>query len=291
MEKETFEDEINLRDYLKVIQKNKFLIAAVVIISLIVSAYYSFFILKNEYQTDAILYVKPLPAELSNAERYSNPAIIISIMTSNNLLTKTAERSGLAEVETFKDLPMPEESAIKWLKENMKIKARDKMIELSLKGSIEPEMLQKTMQTNIELVVEENKNRLMQDTKTDMIKIDTLMASLREQEKNASSDLDKTLLQNSSDRVVMLERFIGLNSRLIATADRINVIELNRKSLELISSPDYSSIEVISPPYRSEIKVGPGRAMNIAIAGILGIFAGVFAAFFKNYMEESDSKQ
>jgi uncharacterized protein involved in exopolysaccharide biosynthesis len=281
------EDEINLRDYLKVIQKKKFLIAAVILISLIVSAYYSFFILQNEYQTDAILYVKPLPAELSNAERYSSPVVIVSIITSNEVLAKTVEQSNLSQVAPFKDSPVPEESAIKWLKENIKVNAKDKMIYLSLKGTLDPEILQSTLKTNIQIVLKDNKDRIIQDTQTDKVKLDTLLAALKEQEANASSDLDKTLAQNSSDRVVMLERFLGLNSRLIATDDKLNGIEINRKSLDIIASPDFNWIEIISPPYKSEDPVGPKRATIIAIAGVLGLFAGIFAAFFKNYMDEA----
>jgi uncharacterized protein involved in exopolysaccharide biosynthesis len=34
---------------------------------------------------------------------------------------------------------------------------------------------------------------------------------------------------------------------------------------------------------------GPRRKLNIAIAAVLGLFIGIFAAFFKNYMEESAS--
>lgn len=297
MEREIVEEEIDLRDYLRVIWKNRFLIFAIVLVSLITSGIYSFFVLQNEYQTDASLYFRSLPGDLSNAERYSNPAIIASI-TSSDMIAKTVKQSGLAETEPFKDSEKPEEKAIGWLKKNLvftdksklKDKIGDKQIEILLKGTIYPEMLQNTLSTHIELVKEENKKRLTFDARKDIEKIDILSTTLTEQRETILKTMEKIPEVNSSDRTVMLEQFIKLNSRLTAIEDQLNAMQLSKNNLELIVSEDFNWIEVISSPYKPSEPIGPKRMLNLAIAGVLGLFIGVFAAFFKNYIEGSASK-
>jgi uncharacterized protein involved in exopolysaccharide biosynthesis len=47
-----------------------------------------------------------------------------------------------------------------------------------------------------------------------------------------------------------------------------------------------NSIRVVEAPVVPQVPSGSSKMLNIAIAGILGLFVGVFAAFFKNYVEE-----
>jgi capsular polysaccharide biosynthesis protein len=296
MEKDIVEDEIDLRDYLNVIWKNKLLIMGIVLVSLISAGIYSFFVLQDEYQTNAILYVNSLPGDLSNAERYSNPAIIATF-TSNDLIAKTVEQSGLAKTEPFKDSDKPNENAMIWLKKyllftdksKLKDKFVDKQIEILLEGTMDPEILKNTLSTHIKLVKEENKKRLTDDAKKDIEKIDMQSASLIEQRANILKSIENIPDVNSTDRTVALELFITLNSRLTAIDDRLNAMQLSKKNLELITSKDFNWIEVMSSPYKPIEPVGPKRMLNLAIAGVLGLFIGVFAAFFKNYIEGSVS--
>ena len=68
-------------------------------------------------------------------------------------------------------------------------------------------------------------------------------------------------------------------------------------SFDLSSNVDISSnvdtgsnvVELLTPP-TDPAMIGPKRTLNIAMAAVLGLFVGVFAAFFKNYLEGSTSK-
>ncbi len=293
MEKDIIEEEIDLRDYLNVIWKSKSLILSITLASLILSASFTFIVQQKEYQTDSLIYVKNLPADLSNAERYSSPMVIASTITSNELLSKTAERSGLDEIEPFKSSRMPKESAVDWLNNNIRVstkdtlkgKLNDKQIEVTLTGTLEPEMLQKVLQTHIDVIREANKKMLTQDAQSDIDKIDVLSASLVEQRTSALKAIERIPEVNSSDRTTMLELFITLNSRLTSIEDRLNAMQISKKNLEFLKSQDFSWIEIMSSPYKPENPVGPRRMLNVGIAGVLGLFVGVMAAFFKNYME------
>jgi uncharacterized protein involved in exopolysaccharide biosynthesis len=52
----------------------------------------------------------------------------------------------------------------------------------------------------------------------------------------------------------------------------------------LVARKSSSSIRVVESPVVLQVSSGPSKTLNIAIAGILGLFVGVFAAFFKDYM-------
>lgn len=287
MEKERTEEEIDLRDYIKVIWKNRLLILVIFMASLIASSFYSFFYLQNEneYQTDATLYIKNLPADLFNAERYSNP-LIYSTITSNRVIARTVEQSGLSGVEPFNNSKIPAESAQDWLKKNIKTNNnKNGIIGISIKGTLEPELMQKVLQTLIMVVIEDNKNKLVLDAGDDINTTNILIGSLEGQKVESLKALEKTLAENSSDRVIMLERFIGLNSHLNQIEGQLNNAELKRNNLEIITSPDFKWIEVMDPPYTSDIPVGSKRMLNVGIAGVLGLFVGILAVFFKHFME------
>lgn len=49
------------------------------------------------------------------------------------------------------------------------------------------------------------------------------------------------------------------------------------------------SINIISSAYPTTRPVGPRKALNLAIATVLGLMIGVFYAFFREYWEESDN--
>jgi uncharacterized protein involved in exopolysaccharide biosynthesis len=77
-----------------------------------------------------------------------------------------------------------------------------------------------------------------------------------------------------------------LNSKLSSINARL--VDLETKKLEL-ENLDTTTVELTSPP-TNPVMTGPRRTLNIAIAAVLGLFIGIFAAFFKNYMEESVSR-
>ncbi len=300
MEKEIVEDEIDLRDYLRVLGKQKFLIAGIIIVALISSVFYSFVMLQNEYQTNAVLYFKALPGDLSNVERYSNPVIVASTITSNDMIAKTVEKSGLTGIEPFRNSENPKEAAIGWLKGNIQVtpKAKltsplsDKEMEVTLKGTLDPEILQKTLSAHIELVVDENKKEFAQDVERDIKKLDDSIDLLKKQKAsslNVIGQIPQVNKSETSDSMFLLQNFMVINSRLNILDDKLITLEISRNNLEAVATPDFNFMEVVSTPYRA-VPVASRAMLNIAIAGVLGLFIGVFAAFFKNYMEGSTSR-
>ena len=49
-------------------------------------------------------------------------------------------------------------------------------------------------------------------------------------------------------------------------------------------------IRVVEAPVVPERPIGPNKKMNVAVAGVLGLFVGVLLAFFAHYLESSSDE-
>lgn len=332
MEKEIVEDEIDLRDYLNVIWKNRGLILAVFLISLISSGLYSFFVLQDEYQTDAKLsYVSNQKIPLADA---------IEILKSQPIIQKTAAQGGEAsKTEAISTL-----SSLKVV--NI---GGTNQIQLQLKGN-KPEMMKKYFGQYIKVSVDElNKKSLekssLEKSESNYPRLKNLSVLYSKQREEISVELKKKLIEEADFEITRLrnlsliaarfgykdkqleieykivdlisikeggriyansaQQLIQSNPELLLLNSRLNstdakLADLQAKMIEL-ENPDLNInlvlnvntssnvVELLTPPTDPKV-IGPKRSLNMAIAAVLGLFIGVFAAFFKNYLEESASR-
>ncbi len=100
-----------------------------------------------------------------------------------------------------------------------------------------------------------------------------------------------TSLQRDLDRLNLTPHkfFPNLYDNLNSIEDQINQIDRRINSLTRLES-EFSKgnklLEPLDPPYLPAGVVGPNRKMNIAVAGVLGIFLGTLLAFFVEYMSK-----
>lgn len=52
----------------------------------------------------------------------------------------------------------------------------------------------------------------------------------------------------------------------------------------IAAEEEATSIRIVESAIAPEVPIGPNKMMNITVAGVLGLFAGVLIAFFKHYM-------
>jgi hypothetical protein len=69
------------------------------------------------------------------------------------------------------------------------------------------------------------------------------------------------------------------NRAIAAEAELISLAEETQELQELLSHPP-SPIVILRGPQGVEAPVGPNRKMNLAVAGVLGLFCGVLLVFF-----------
>lgn len=327
MENEIVEEEIDLRDYLNVIWKNRRLILAVFLISLISSGFYSFFVLQDEYQTDAKLsYVSNPKIPLADA---------IEILKSQPTIQKTAAQDG----EASKNEALSTLSSLKV--ENVR---NTNQILLQLKGN-NPETMKKYFGQYINVSVDElNRKSLekssLEKSQSDYPRLENLSVLYAKQREEIHAELKKKLIEEADFEITRLrnlsiiaarlgykdkqleieykifdltsikegsttymnstQQLIQSNPELILLNARLNSIDAKFADLQakMIESENADSnvnnttsnvVELLTPPTDPTV-IGPKRTLNIAIAAVLGLFVGVFAAFFKNYIEGSASK-
>lgn len=332
MEKEIVEDEIDLRDYLRVVWKNRRLILGIFFVALISSGIYSFFVLQDEYQTEAKLsYISNQKIPLADA---------VEILQSQPIIQKTAAQYG----EASKNEALSTLSSLKV--ENIK---NTNQILLKLNGN-KPEMMEKYFGQYINVSVDElNRKSIeklsIEKSQSDYPRLENLSIFYAKQREEINAELEKKLaeeadleiqrLRNLSliaarygykDKQLELEykivdlmsikeggrlrsnftqQLLQSNSELTLLYARLNSIDakltdVQAKMIELEYpdsginpslnvSTNSNVVELLTPP-TDPMVTGPKRTLNVAIAAVLGLFIGVFAAFFKNYLEESASR-
>ena len=276
---------MSLKDYINVIKKEKLLILAVFLVAVISAGVFSFS-QPDEYETTATLYIKALSLGEDFRQQYNSPDVVMSFLSSEYMIRQTASAAELHKIEPFVNSADPTEAAVGWLKGSIKIgDSETSMITLQIKGTLDPGVLKSILDTHIEVFIRESNSRLAEDVQAELLTIKEKRELLESQKTEVVKSLSEINLDNPSERAVMMERFIGLTSRLSEIENQLNELGLYEKNLEIVTSPDYEWIKILSPFFEPNVPVGPNRILNIVIAGVLGLFVGVFAAFFKDYME------
>ncbi len=337
MEKEIVDDEIDLRDYLRVIWKNRWLILGIFFVSIISSGIYSFFVLQDEYQIEAKLsYISNQKIPLADA---------VEILKSQPIIQKTSAQDGEASkneaLSTFSSLKV----------ENIR---NTNQILLQLKGN-KPETMKKYFGLYINVSVDELNRRSIEKisrekSQSDYPRLKNLSIFYAKQREEINAELEKKLVEEADFEIKRLrnlsliaarfryndtryyekqleieykiadlmsikedgriytnfaQQLIQSNIELTLLNTRLKSIDakladLQAKMIEL-EDPDSkvnpssnvntnsNVVELLTPPTEPMV-IGPKRTLNIAIAAVLGLFIGVFAAFFKNYLEESTSR-
>jgi len=313
MEKEIVEEEIDLREYLEVLWKNKPLILAIVLVSLISAGYYSFFVLQDEYSSEAKLsYISNSKISLSGA---------VELLKFQSIVQKTVQEGEISNSQAL--------SVLKNLKiENIK---NTNDIQIKLTGN-EPETMTKYFDKYIDTSVGELNKKSLEKSQVEYSRLENLSILYTKQRAEIIAKINRKLAEEAELEIRRLENLSGvaakfgnrdkqielefkisdlesikegrvsssvaqqiilfdpdlnlLNSQLTSINDKL--VDLENKKLEL-GSLDSPVVELITPPTNPSM-IGPKRGLNMAIAAVLGLFIGVFAAFFKNYLEESASR-
>jgi uncharacterized protein involved in exopolysaccharide biosynthesis len=86
------------------------------------------------------------------------------------------------------------------------------------------------------------------------------------------------------------ELFPELHSRLQSLENERTELQLLEGKVQHVFAKIPETIDVVSAPFVPEQPVGPRRALNVLIAGFLGLFGGTLLAFFVNYLRQPEQK-
>ena len=318
-------EEIDLMDYVKVILKRKWLILAVFFGAAIVAGVFSF-LMPKVYKIDTSLEVGQIAGEAVEVpgqvvekiksdvygvfvreklqipeEKY--PKIKIENPKDTNLITLVIESAKPPEskniLEAINNLILAEHQE--------KIKTKKELIGQDIK----------TTEDKIKLVesdIEKTKNKI-EPINEDIKRIENKIANAEEEKENLEAKVDalqkvlpyqqdpgtqfalfdtKEKLANKKQEIENL--YLTINSLKRSKEDldvQINSIKTSIESLNArinalkASLDEIKPTQVIKSPTVSEKPVKPNKKLNIIIAGILGLFVGVFLAFSQEWWEKS----
>lgn len=132
----------------------------------------------------------------------------------------------------------------------------------------------------------------------------TIQKQLNDDELNLSSKKEESQLLNADidvleDEIVVLkEKVVSLdeeqkllNLRLDETKENYQETERLYNTLVQQQEREDYNITTISRAVVPETSVSPNKKMNVAIAGVLGIFLSVFIVFIRKYFSEEDNSE
>jgi len=318
-------EEIDLMDYVKVILKRKWLILVIFFGAAIAAGIFSF-LMPKVYKIDTSLEVGQIAGEAVEApgqvvekiksdvygifvreklqipeEKY--PKIKIENPKDTNLITLVIESAKPPEskniLEAINNLILAEHQE--------KIKTKKELIGQDIK----------TTEDKIKLAesdIEKTKNKI-EPINEDIKRIENKIANAEEEKENLEAKVDalqkvlpyqqdpgtqfalfdtKEKLANKKQEIENL--YLTINSLKRSKEDldvQINSIKTSIESLNAqinalkASLDEIKPTQVIKSPTVSEKPVKPNKKLNIIIAGILGLFVGVFLAFFQEWWEKS----
>jgi hypothetical protein len=314
--------EVDLRDYIRVIWRGRWIILATVAVAVGAAAFVSFRS-PDIYSASLVLTVEQLP-RLPGSFSVPTPQEITERAKDERLLTEKLGSDDRAQ----------------WFVEHAKFQVEKELVSVTLEGPAPPADLVGMLDAVVEGLREAYARDLADAIDLRLteiaLRVKTLEAQIAEWQGFADKAYREALRQREEIRAKieaikgdpsLLQVEVGLEWRtlegalaekevdllfsrlrpveiLIDGVDRLGILYFDQLSgryvdakAELLSLREEeallrelrdkgSVLRVVRGPNGSSEPVGPHRGMNIAVAGVLGIFAGILGTFAWNYLRE-----
>jgi len=278
------EEEIDLREYISVLLKRKGIIILIFLVAVITAALMSYFILNPIYQSSvvfSIALVDNRPPTSFVAQIENNVPVInihesLEIINSNLVLDEVIKRMGLnISSDQLR-------SRIKV--ENIK---NTNFVKVTVEAD-SPEESKYLAENIVRVFIEENQSKY-----TEKIKIIEKRIKILEQE-IAEFEGKIQEIENAKKKIVTskelseAERYFQTSLLLNSSTNERNlynnsIYQINTLQERLNNCQDF---KVINYAQLNTTPIKPNKKLNILIAGVLGLFVGIFAAFFLEFRQK-----
>jgi len=265
------EEEIDLREYINVLLKRKGIIIIIFLIAIITAALVSYFVLSPVYQSSTVFSVAKI-----DGRAVINITEALEIIKSNVVLDEVINRMGLEE--TAKQLSSQVTT------ENLK---GTNFIKISvLAGS--PETAKNLVETIAKVFVEQSQDEYQEKVKLVEDRLKIIEEQIAEFEKNIQ-EIEKTKKKiAASEELSEGERQFQtslLLSSSVTERELYNDLSDQANSLKA-SLKDCEDFKIINYAQLPAAPIKPNKKLNILIAGVLGLFVGIFVAFFLEFWQK-----
>jgi len=265
------DDEIDLRDIIDTIWRNRILIAATFVISVFLAALVAFS-LPSVYNVSSIIAVGNFEDSV-----YSSQASAISIMLSDEFLGEVfgqvrPDAKG-SEFSTFRDRVRVEP-----------VKNSDRLIEISVDtpdGSEGKRAVEEIIKLYANLSEESYKKQRsilssqLAVSQEHLNAIDMQINLTQGALADIETSSDSSAVQSEIRFSRTLDRLSGMVTQRSAMIDRC--LDLQKK-LDLLSH-----LDIVQPAREPLSPIGPRSVLIVSIAGVFGLMLGIFAAFFREW--------
>jgi len=270
--------EIDLKEYLYILWKNKLLIISIIVLSVLGAFLFSNYFMTNIYTVSTSVRL----TNLSNSI-YSNGNAVARVIKSRNFIEEVQSQYDLDLNTDYINRLLSDQSDFLTISIN-----DEQFIEITVKGE-EPETITK--------VSDSLANHLITLTEEDINIQKEMMRehiSSLEQEKDTIMELNNdinNIIKNISETEASQMEINYLQNTLMDIKKSINEFSLNtlnqifsiRDNLNNITSAQFIS-EAELPENPSE----PNIKLNLAIAFVLGVFLAIFIVFIKQFLKGTD---
>ena len=272
------EEEIDLREYINVLLKRKGIVILIFLIAVITATLVSYFMLP----------LPPLPTYQStivlSVAKTDNQAIInltesLEIMKSSVLLDEVINRMGL-EI-TSEQLTLQIE---------VKILTDTNLIEISVVDD-SPEKAINIVENITEVFVSQNQGKYQENTKLIEDRLKNIEEQIVELGKNIQEIEKSKKIITSSEELTEGEKQFQISLLLSSSAtQRVLYNDLSNLANSLrVNLRNCEDFKIISCSQSPITPIKPNKKLNILIAGVLGLFVGIFVAFFLEFWQKGKS--
>lgn len=300
-------EEIDLADYIKVIIKRKKIIVNILLIAIVVAAVLSF-ILPKVYKIDTSIEIgtKPVISATVRAagdDLIESPEQVIEKIKNDVYGVTVREKLGISE----KDFPKIKTSSVKGtnlisisIESDKFEQAKSVLVEMD--NLIVTKHQERTSKEKdlIEKNISSNENKL-KSINSDIERVNNKIKFTEEEKTNLESKvsaLQKTLVYRQDPGT----QFALFNTKEELSGKKVEIENLFREIINFdiqkeninteinsfrASLDNLKSTRVVKEPTVAERLISPRPVLNIAIAGVLGLFMGIFMAFGKEWWENN----
>jgi len=269
------EEEIDLREYINVLLKRKGIIILIFLIAVITAALVSYFALSPVYQSSAVFSVAKIDGQIDD-QPVINITEALEIMKSNVVLDEVINRMGLKE--TAKQLSS--QITIESLKGT-------NFIKVSAEHDT-PEKTKSLVENIIEVFIKQNQTEYQEQVKLIEDRLKVLEEQIAEVEKNIE-EIEKVKKEIAATKELSEGERQFQTSLLLSSSvterELYNTLSNQANSLNA-SLKDYEDFKIINYAQLPASPIKPNKKLNILIAGVLGLFVGIFAAFFLEFWQK-----
>ena len=265
------EEEIDLREYINVLLKRKGVVILIFLIAVITAALVSYFALSPVYQASTVFSVAKI-----DGRAVVNITEALEIMKSNVVLDEVIDRMDLEE--TAKQL------SSRVTTENLK---GTNFIKISVLAD-SPETAKNLVETITKVFVEQNQDEYQEKVKLVEDRLKIIEEQIAEFEKNIQ-EIEKSkrkiaTTEELSEGERQFQTSLLLSSSVTERSLYNNLTnQANSLKESLKSCEDFKIINYAQLPAEP---TKPNKKLNILIAGVLGLFVGVFVAFFLEFWQK-----